>query len=195
MITQRLAGLLALGCATAIGCIQPIYEEKAAPAAKTVELPSPSEPQAVSLVIGDEQKLAAMLGQHRGKVVFVDFWATWCAPCVKSFPHTVATFEKYKDKDFATIAVSFDSLADEAKVRKFLAEMGARFENLLSSYDDAGPAVSEAFGTGPLPEFRLYDRSGKLRHKWTAKPQDLDARIEELLAEKVESSEPPTSDH
>ena len=138
----------------------------------------------VDLVIGDEKKFAEMLEQHKGKVVFVDYWATWCGPCVEAFPHTVETHNKYKEKDFATIAVSFDLLEDESKVREFLAEQGAGFDNLLSSYDDVGQDVATAFEWSALPEFRLYDRDGKLRFEWTAKPDDLEQRIDELLAEK-----------
>jgi thiol-disulfide isomerase/thioredoxin len=142
-------------------------------------------PTAVNLVIGDEKKLGDLLEKHKGQVVFVDYWATWCESCVEFFPHTVATSKKYKDQGLATIAVSFDLLDDEAKVREFLTKKGADFENLLSSYDDIGQEVADAFDFGVLPQFRLYDRSGKVRYEWKDKPQDLDQRIEELLAEKL----------
>ena len=191
MTTRCRAGLLALTCATAVGCMQPIYQDDGAPAVKTVELESHAETADMSLVIGDEKKLAEMLAKHKGRVVFVDFWATWCGPCVKAFPHTVETHNKYKDKDFATVAVSFDLLADEAKVRKFLAENKAQFDNLLSNYDDIGQDVATAFEWSELPEFRLYDRSGKLRHEWASMPEDLDARIDELLAEKAPAEASP----
>ena len=162
-----------------IGC-EPPPVDVASPA------PKAAPPATVNLVIGDEKKFNELLANHKGKVVFVDFWATWCGPCVEYFPHTVATHNKYKGKDFATIAVSFDLLESEPKVREFLAENGASFDNLLSNYDDIGQDVAMAFGWEALPEFRLYDRTGKLRHEWTAKPEDLDQRIEELLAENVE---------
>lgn len=181
MVTKRLAGVVLFISAATTGCMQPIHSD--APA-KTSELKTRDAKAAVPLVIGDEKKFDELLAKHKGKVIFVDFWATWCGSCVEYFPHTVATHNKFKDKEFATIAVSFDLLESEAKVREFLAEKGANFDNLLSNYNDIGQEVATAFDWSELPEFRLYDRTGKLRYEWTAKPEDLEQRIEELLAEK-----------
>jgi len=141
-------------------------------------------PEGVNLVIGDEKKLAEMVAAHKGRVVFVDFWATWCEPCVAYFPHTVEIHRQYQERGLATIAVSYDTLEEESKARKFLADQGADFENLLSSYDGAGTGASEGFQIGQVPHFRLYDRQGKLRHKWDNKPVEVEQKIEELLAEK-----------
>jgi thiol-disulfide isomerase/thioredoxin len=140
------------------------------------------QPAAVKLKIGDGSALKAMIAARKGSVVFVDYWATWCHPCVEYFPHTVEFSRTYKDKGLATIAVSLDSPPDEAKVREFLASQSADFENLLSSYEP-GEGAFVGFEIDLVPHFRLYDRQGKLRHKWDAKPEDAQQRIEELLAE------------
>jgi thiol-disulfide isomerase/thioredoxin len=139
----------------------------------------------VNLMQGDEKKFAELLAAHKGKVVFVDYWALWCPPCVEFFPHTVATSKKYKEQGLATIAVNFDLLDEEPNVREFLAKNGAEFENLISSYDAIGQEVAEAFDFEALPEFRLYDKTGKLRQEWVGAPEDgeLEKLIEELLSE------------
>src|SRR5262245_11063367 len=61
-------------------------------------------PAAVNVIIGDEKKLAEMIAAHKGHVVYVDFWATWCGPCVEGFPHSVELAHKHKEKGLATIA-------------------------------------------------------------------------------------------
>jgi thiol:disulfide interchange protein len=141
------------------------------------------DPATVSIQVGDEKALEALIARHKGQVVFVDYWATWCEPCVEFFPHTVETFEKYHEQGLTAVAVAFDAAEEEPKVRRFLAQHRAGFENLICSYDPGAEAF-EKFGIDLVPHFRLYDRQGKLRAKWDAAPRDLDAKVKELLAEK-----------
>jgi thiol-disulfide isomerase/thioredoxin len=177
------AGALA-GCTSSPSASAPESESDAH--SKIVVAPIAADK--VNLVTGDEKKFAELLAGHKGQVVFVDLWALWCPPCVEFFPHTVATHEKYKDQGLATIAINFDLLEEEPNVREFLGKNGAEFENLMSNYDDISQEVAEAFEFDALPEFRLYDRTGKLRKEWIGPPEstELDGMIEELLAEKAE---------
>lgn len=140
----------------------------------------------VRLVRGDAKALDELVAAQKGKVVLVDYWATWCLPCVENFPHTVELAAKHRKQGLATIAVNFDLLEEEPKVREFLAKVGADFENVISQHDSIGQKPAEDFGIGPLPEYRLYDRQGKLSQKWegTAPGEELTKKIEELLAEK-----------
>ena len=153
---------------------------------------SPGSPQptatavpaaAVTLTPVDEKDLAAFIERQKGKVVFVDFWATYCIPCKKNFPHTVELHKQHQGEGLVVVSMNFDSPDDKAKVLEFLEKQGATFDNLISKYD-AGNESNEAFDFEGLPHLRLYDRQGKLRHKWEGKAEDLDARIQELLAEK-----------
>ncbi len=178
--------LLMFAAILVAGCQSSVMESDALPVDKGAKSAGEKAPQAaVMLHVGDEKKLAEMIAAHKGKVVFVDYWATWCESCVEFFPHTVETHNRHKAKGLATIAVSFDLLEDKPKVEQFLADHRADFDNLLSDYDDVGQEVANAFQFEALPQFRLYDRSGKMRYEWKEKPTDIDQRVEELLAEEA----------
>jgi len=145
-----------------------------------------AEPSTIKLTRSDGAALNNLIGSHKGKVVLIDYWATWCVPCVANYPHTVELAKKYKADGLATIAISFDLFEDEPKVRDFLAKQGADFDNLISSHNNVGQKAWQDFDIGPLPEYRLYDREGKLRQKWESgvDQAELEKKIQELLAEK-----------
>lgn len=182
MKTMRTACVLVVAGVMAAGCQKSADSVFLVPVENVEPRDNPSGAN-ISLAIGDEKKLAEMLAAHKGKVVFVDYWAIWCESCVEFFPHTVEIHNKYKDQGLATIGANFDLLEDEAKVRKFLTDQKADFDNFMSNYDDVGQDVAEAFDWSELPQFRLYDRTGKMRYEWKSKPEDLEQRIQELLAE------------
>jgi thiol-disulfide isomerase/thioredoxin len=138
----------------------------------------------VSIIPGDEKDLDKLIAKNKGKVVFVDYWATFCGPCKKNFPHTVELYKKHKADGLVVVSVAFDLLEDKERALDFLKKQGATFDNLISKYDGGGSDANDAFGIGPLPHLRLYDRQGKLRYKWEGKAADLDAKVKELLAEK-----------
>jgi len=156
------------------------------PAERLAAKPDTKTSSELVLKRADSAGLNEIIGSHKGKIVLVDYWATWCGPCVANFPHTVELAKKYKADGLAVISVSFDLLEDEAKVRDFLAKQGAAFDNVISSHNAIGQKPFEDFDVGPLPEYRLYDREGKLKQKWEGgvEQAELDKRIQELLAEK-----------
>ena len=132
--------------------------------------PPPSAPTAIIVRVAGVDEYRSTLSKLRGKVVLVDFWATWCPSCVEQFPQTVETYRNYADRGLAVISVSLDDPEDEAKVRAFLIDKGARFDNLLSKYGN-GVEAMEAFGlSGAVPCYKVYDRSGELRHEFVVDP-------------------------
>ena len=162
-----------------------------APASKSAsvtEVTSPVETAVgeteITLVPADEKDLDALIAKNKGKVIFVDYWAMFCGPCKKAFPHTVELHKKHQTEGLVVISIDFDLLEEQDKALAFLKEQGATFDNLISKYDGGGSDANDAFGIGPLPHLRLYDRQGKMRHKWDGKAEDLDAKVKELLAEK-----------
>ncbi len=91
----------------------------------------------------------------RGKVVLVNFWATWCPPCRKEMPDLQALYDTYKDQGLIVLSISDE---DAAKVAPFIAERKISYPVLL----DPGRHVNEAFAVEGIPKSFVYDRQGKL---------------------------------
>ena len=91
----------------------------------------------------------------RGKVVLVNFWATWCPPCRKEMPDLDDLYHHFKKKDFVVLAISDE---DVAKVKPFIAQQGISYPILL----DPGRKVNDLFQIQGIPKSFVYDRDGKL---------------------------------
>lgn len=179
LIVAMVLGASAAGCA-------PSASDTAAPTENAVPTDTAAKLMAtpVEITVGSIDEYNALLAKHRGKVVLVDFWATWCGPCVEKFPETVKLAEKYKSEGLATIAVSLDDPENLETVKTFLAAQQATFDNLLSK-DGGSSASMEAFGlNAAVPHYRLYNRAGELVQSWDGEPEGLDAKIQELLSAK-----------
>jgi thiol-disulfide isomerase/thioredoxin len=100
------------------------------------------------------------LSDFKGKVVYIDFWATWCGPCRQEIPHLKALKEKYKDnKDLVIIGISTDKMSDNQKWIDFVAEheLGGIQVN---SPTDAEVTAGKLYGIRFLPTFILIDKNG-----------------------------------
>jgi len=147
------------------------------------------KPPEVALKVVDPEGYAAEIEEHQGKVILVDFWATWCIPCLKEFHHTVEWSEKYADQGLAVISVSLDDLDAETKAQAlaFLKGKKAVLPNLLSSLDIEESMEAFDIESGALPHYKIYDRKGKLVKKFeldSDKPpvhSDIEAAIREAL--------------
>jgi len=144
----------------------------------------------VKLTEGDRETFAQIVSGHQGQVVLVDFWATWCGPCVKQFPHTIELAHKFRDGGLAVVTVSMNEPKEREAVLAFLVRQKADVDNLLPVYG-AGSEFLEAFDLrGDVPFYKLYDRQGVLKFTFSSDPEGIencepiemiDQRVEELL--------------
>lgn len=103
-----------------------------------------------------EQELQALLNQHQGKVIYVDFWASWCVPCRKSFPWMNDIQQKYQEKGLAVISINVDN--DKTYALKFLEEVPANFSII---YDPKG-IVARSYKLKGMPSSFIINRQGQL---------------------------------
>jgi len=96
------------------------------------------------------------LEQWRGRVVVVDFWASWCEPCRRSFPWLNEMQAKYRDQGLVVIGVNVD--AERSEADRFLAAVPAAFKVV---YDPTG-TLPARYGVSAMPSSFVFDRSGEL---------------------------------
>jgi len=101
------------------------------------------------------------LSKTQGKVIYLDFWASWCGPCRESFPWMNTMQEKYKQKGLQVIAINLDAKNDDAQ--KFLAQHSAKFTVL---FDPKG-VTPRQYGVKGMPTSFLISKDGKVlsQHK------------------------------
>jgi len=121
------------------------------------------------------------LSQYQGKVVYLDFWASWCAPCRISFPLLEKLYQDYKDQDFVIVAINMDEEQDRAET--FLIHYPASFEILR----DAEAKWAETYGVETMPTSFIIDKKGVVReiHHGFAKADiiEIEHTVKQLLAE------------
>ncbi len=120
------------------------------------------------------------LAKYRGKVVLIDFWAAWCAPCRQEMPNVIRTYKDLKKKGFEVIGVSLDE--DRAKFDKFIRDNKMDWPQI---YDGKGwaTAAAKSYAVNAIPATFLVDRKGVLRYRNVRGPKLREA-VEALLAEK-----------
>jgi peroxiredoxin len=120
------------------------------------------------------------LGDLRGKVVFVNLWATWCPPCREELPTMVRFYERFRERGVEILAVSEDT--DPNAVRKMVQRQGITFPVLM----DENKRVYNLYRATGVPETHLLDKAGRVLASqlgpfdWTS-PAVI-AKVEELLA-------------
>ena len=147
-------------------------------------------PERLDIRIVDEDALRAVLTEARGDVVVLNFWATWCAPCVEELPHFARLVESYGERGLRVITVSFDDPETiESRVRPFVEERDYPFTYLVKTptngdeYESFVNAIDPSW-LGNVPATFIYDTSGQL-HAVSHEPvtySQLRGAVEPLLS-------------
>lgn len=114
-----------------------------------------------------------------GRLILLNFWATWCPPCKREIPHFIELQKEYGDQGFQIVGIAID---DEDAVRKYVEEVGMNYPSLV--VQDGGVMLAKRYGNGigALPYSVLINRDGEI--SYTIKGELSKIRAEELLAER-----------
>lgn len=158
-------------------------EAAQAAAAKAAQQPAPPAPDGilgkpVALKFKASDGRPVDIAELHGKVVLIDFWATWCGPCMAEVPHVVAAYNKYHDKGFEIVGISLDQ--DKGAMQRVTSQKGMTWPQY---FDGKGwsNAISSAFHIQAIPAMWLVNKNGQIA--CTDARANLDEYIQKLLAE------------
>jgi thiol-disulfide isomerase/thioredoxin len=133
-----------------------------------------------------EMKFTALDGRKidlknmRGKVVLVDFWATWCAPCVKEVPHLKELYKKYHDQGFEIIGITLDEGAAAERVKELIAEKEIPWPQRFEGKGFNNDSYRQLYGIGSLPTVWLVNKEGIIVDR-NARGERLEPLIQKYL--------------
>ena len=148
------ACLLALSCLTLLPAADPGVVTKDA----VVDRPAPA------LTFKDLAGKKVSLASFKGKVVVVDFWATWCEPCKSEIPGYIELQKKYGAEGLVIVGVSLDK-KKPAAVQKFAEEMGMNYTLVMGAIEDVDKFGGDPNGDIVLPTTFLINRAGRVIHQ------------------------------
>ena len=146
----------------------------------------PPEPPPPAGVVGlDEAGLERVRSQNHGRVLLINFWATWCEPCREEFPAIVQLHKTYRARGLSVVEVSMDEPESVPAVEEFLKSQRAEFGSYRQRFGDFAALVDKInpqWGGG-IPASFLFDREGKLVHSWEGATsfQEFDSAVRALL--------------
>lgn len=133
---------------------------------------------APELEFSDPDGKVRKLSDLRGKVVLIDFWASWCGPCRRENPHVVKMYAKYHDRGFEIFSVSLDNNKDRWK--DAISKDGLVWPNHVSDLKGWGSAAAKLYGVSSIPSTFLVDKDGRIIAKGL-RGEQLTAVLEQIF--------------
>ncbi|NTV45320.1 MAG: redoxin domain-containing protein [Chlorobiales bacterium] len=133
----------------------------------------------------DTQGQKVSLSGLKGKVVLLDFWASWCAPCKQEMPFLIELHKTYKDKGFEVVAVNLDT--QEKNMTRFIEQMSVspEFKILFKVISDPKAQIAGKYKLEGMPTTFLIDRQGHIRYRYTgfhpSKKENYKSDLEQLF--------------
>lgn len=129
----------------------------------------------------------ALFSEYKGKVLVLDFYATWCNPCRKSVPHLIGLQEKYKDQGLQVIGLNVGGPGDEEKVPGFAKELGIQYPLAIPDEELVMFLLSDHDG---IPQTFIFDRNGLLVDRLIGFGESSGAQIDEAVELALKTTTP-----
>lgn len=133
-----------------------------------LSLPAGVNQEKPSIALLKAEGAAKIIKQSQGRVLVINFWATWCHGCVSEFPEFVTLDKEYRNKGVKIVGISLDQPSDiDSKVTPFIKKSGAQFDVVVPDMDDPKPVIDQFTPewTGAMPVTLIFDRGGALVYK------------------------------
>ncbi|MGR6036045.1 MAG: TlpA family protein disulfide reductase [Candidatus Nitrosoglobus sp.] len=144
-------------------------------------------PNCVLAPLGEsEQSEQVAISQLQGKVVYVDFWASWCTPCAKSFPFLNELHHEFNDQELHIVGINLDEKLSDAQ--DFLARIPASFDIMTDPHQQC----AKSFDLKGMPSSFLIDKNGVIRYVHlgfrSGDAEQLRVQVEKILKEEAAKS-------